>query len=196
MPDGKLQTLQRVLRRHDAAGAVGHDPHGLCPVHHIVKAEADDRRELPLGDAEAHIVQRDRLKGRADAVSVAHLGNLDEGHAAVPVNDLEESACRIVGGTAIVELAVEHMAVGGIGDHGATVLGGTFGEKEIGAGFGHGAEEHGCTEQAGCNDTGGFHIVCFIICCFFIYKSKCKDTTLFLYGRKKIFFSRRMSDSG
>ena len=45
MLDGKLQTLQGVLRRHDAAGAVGHDAHRLCPVHHIVKAEADERRE-------------------------------------------------------------------------------------------------------------------------------------------------------
>ncbi len=69
-----------------------------------------------------------------DAVGMGHLGNLDELLAAVPVDDLVHGAGGIVGGGAVVELAIEGVAVGGVGNHGAAVLGGAFGEEEIGAG--------------------------------------------------------------
>ena len=84
------------------------------------------------------------------AVGVSHLRNLDEGRAAVPIDNLEHRASGIVGGATVVELTVERVAVGGVGDHGAAILGGTFGEKEIGAGIGGIGEKHRCSEKSCC----------------------------------------------
>jgi hypothetical protein len=45
------------------------------------------------------------------------------------------------------------MAIGSVGNHGAAVFGGTFGEEEIGAGLSGGAKKHGDTEEGGYKNT-------------------------------------------
>ena len=114
------------------------------------------------------------------AVGVFHLRNHDEGFAAVPVDNLEHGAGGAGGGAAVVELAVERVAVGGVGDHRGAVLGGAFGEEEIGAGVGGGGCQEGHTEEGCCKNTGCFHIVC----CFIVFEMQKYEIILIWY---KIF---------
>ena len=69
-----------------------------------------------------------------NAVGLGDLRNHDEGRAAVPVDDLEHGAGGIARRAAVVELAVERVTVGGIGDKGTAVGRGTAAHNQVGAG--------------------------------------------------------------
>ena len=82
-----------------------------------------------------------------NAVGVGYLGDFEKFAATVPIDKHEHGTGGVVGSLAVVQLAIQHMAVGGIGNHGAAVLGGTFGEQEIGASRGMVAYRKDCNEE-------------------------------------------------
>ena len=81
------------------------------------------------------------------AVGVSHLRDFKQLASAVPVHQHEHRAGRIVGCLAVVQLAIQRVAVRGIGNHGAAILGSPFCEKEIGTGRGFIAYRKDCGHQ-------------------------------------------------
>ena len=69
------------------------------------------------------------------------------------------------------EYTISGVAVSGVGNHGAAVLGGAFGEEEIGAGVGGAVGRQHCQQHEGCGEESGFlhgvwgFIVVFVFLC-------------------------------
>ena len=118
---------------------LGHPVDGLAGVLGALQGDVDERAVVDALHFVLPALLTAAVSGLADgqlvfvhvahhAVGVCHLGDFKELAAAVPIHQHEHRAGGIVRCLAVIQLAVQHMAVGGIGYHGAAVLGGTLGE--------------------------------------------------------------------
>ena len=76
--------------------------------------------------------------------------NFKKFFTSIPLDKHEHRAGRIVGGTAIVEFAVESVRIGGIGDHSRTIGSSAWREEKIGAS--HSRTRHQKCQGAACKN--------------------------------------------
>ena len=71
-----------------------------------------------------------------DSIGVCHLGDGTQALAAVPVNDFAHRAGCVVGSGQILEVTVQCVAVGGIGNDGRAIGTGVLAHQQVSAGIG------------------------------------------------------------